>query len=38
MIFKVSDNQCGQPHPSDSWDSCFLFVLVFLFDVIVENG
>jgi len=24
MTFKVSDNQYGQPHSSNSWASCFL--------------
>jgi len=23
MTFKVSDNQYGRPHPSDSWASCY---------------
>jgi len=23
MIFKVTDNQYGQPHTSDSWASCW---------------
>jgi len=24
MTLKVSDNQYGRPHPSDSWDFCFV--------------
>jgi len=27
MTFKVSDNQFGRPHPSNSWASC-IFVLL----------
>jgi len=26
MTFKVSDNQYGQPHPNDSWASCFVII------------
>jgi len=28
MTIKVSDNQYGRPHPSDSWASCYTYALV----------